>query len=161
MRTPKSSAWSCIGRTTTIIYVRHTAKYFAACDVAEKRYRTQALRFILGSYIICGLLSLPPLIGYSNYRPGKHGFSCTVNWASHDVSSGNYITILFVCGFFVPLMGTAVIYGKIVGAMQMVRRQFSSPVFSRKWGQIHKDTVVVRNNFVMVNHERCDTPPVI
>lgn len=94
-------------------------------------------------YAFAVLLAAPPLIGYGEYGVGKHGFSCTVKWAKNDENSTIYITILFVFGFFFPLVGTAVMYCRIVGVIGLIEGQFSSAKLAGKWAKIYRNTLVV------------------
>lgn len=81
--------------------VYQTVKRNAPNSTASNR---QSTILIAGSWFYGFLISLPPLLGWNRFVPGKAGLSCAPDWTATDSASVTYIVLLIIAGFFVPLI---------------------------------------------------------
>ena len=64
----------------------------------------QSTFLIAGTWFYGFVTTLPPLVGWNRFVPGKASFSCAPDWAAPDTASVVYIVLLISAGFFIPLM---------------------------------------------------------
>ena len=81
--------------------VYQTVKRNAPNSPASNR---QSTILIAGAWFYGFVTTLPPLVGWNRFVPGKAGFSCAPDWAANDNASVMYIVLLITAGFFAPLI---------------------------------------------------------
>nr|ANV21071.1 vertebrate ancient long opsin [Geotria australis] len=91
-------------------------RYFVICRPLGN-FRLQAKHAGLGLavvWIFSLACTLPPVLGWSSYRPSMIGTTCEPNWYSGDMHDHTFIMMFFTTCFIFPLTVIFVSYGKLI-----------------------------------------------
>ncbi|XP_043927891.1 opsin-3-like [Protopterus annectens] len=115
---------SCFGIVSLISLAILSYERYSTLTVCRQQTPSyqKALLAVGFSWFYSLIWTLPPLVGWSSYRPEGAGTSCSVNWSSKTATSVSYIICLFIFCLIIPVSVMVYCYGRLLYSVRQVGR---------------------------------------